>query len=72
MGGLEQINQRAYMHTRTARGHRRQRGESGGLLGGGLKGGKWGISIIVATIEQKFFKKNHVKNCEEFKNVCVA
>lgn len=69
MGGLEQINQRAYMHTRTARGHRRQRGESGGLLGGGLKGGKWGISIIVATIEN-FLKRTMLRIVRNLK-MCV-
>lgn len=69
MGGLERINQRAYMHTRTARGHRRQRGESGGLLGGGLKGGKWGISIIVATIEN-FLKRTMLRIVRNLK-MCV-
>ena len=40
MGGLEEINQKTYMHTCKAHGHRQQCGEDQGGWGGGLVEGR--------------------------------
>ena len=63
-GGLEEISQRTYMNICIVHGHRQQYGEGGwgGTEWRGVKGGKWGTSIIVSTIKKRHSERKQRKN----------